>query len=200
MRQVERSAPVLEILKVPNIWILMLFNVFIGLFFRGVELFLPTFLTKNRGFSGQAAAVTNSFVLLVGVLGQIVGGRASDRYGPTKVITAASVGILTSMLFLLMLHLGMVGVTIFIILYGIALYGHQPAMTALLGRVAPNNLMGTAYGVMFFFAFGLGSISTSIAGYLADTFSLYIAFWIMALFAGGILIIALLIPKYIMEG
>jgi len=53
---------------------------------------------------------------------------------------------------------------------------------------------------MFFFAFGLGSVSTSIAGYLADTFSLEVAFWIMALFAGGILLIALLIPRYVKDG
>jgi MFS family permease len=59
--------------------------------------------------------------------------------------------------------------------------------------------MGTAYGVMFFFAFGLGSVSTSIAGYLADKFSLEVAFWIMALFAGGILLIALLIPRYVRD-
>ena len=197
-RSGEKSAPVLEILRVPNIWILMLFNVFVGLFFRGVELFLPAFLSSNRGFSGQEAAVANSIVLLVGVFGQLVGGRASDRYGPSRVVIVASVGILASMLFLLM-PLGFLGVAAFILVYGVALFGHQPAMTALLGRVAPRSLMGTAYGVMFFFAFGLGSVSTSIAGYLADTFSLEVAFWILALFAGGILLIALLIPRYVRD-
>jgi hypothetical protein len=39
-------------------------------------------------------------------------------------------------------------------------------------------MMGLAYGVMFFSAFGVGSISTSITGWLADTYSLTAAFWV----------------------
>jgi MFS family permease len=189
--------PLISVLKVPNIWILLLYNVFIGLFFRGVELFTPTFLTVVKGFSGQLAAIANSLILLFGVLGQLVGGWAADKYDPSRVIIAASVGILASMLFLLLFPIGSMGVMLFIVIYGVALFGHQPAMTTLLGRVSPRNLMGMAYGVMFFFTFGLGSVSTTIVGYLADAFNLEVAFWVMTLFSVIILIIALTIPKII---
>ena len=47
----------------------------------------------------------------------------------------------------------------------------------LLGRVSPPSLMGAAYPGMFFFAFGLGSASAAIAGYIADSFSLEASFW-----------------------
>jgi MFS family permease len=101
------------------------------------------------------------------------------------------------MLILLLVPSPYVGVPLFVVLYGISLYGHQPAMTALLGRVSPPSLMGAAYGVMFFFAFGLGSASAAIAGYIADSFSLEASFWIMALFASMALVISLIIPRVI---
>ena len=58
------------------------------------------------------------------------------------------------------------------------MFGHQPTVTNLVSRLSPRNMMGLAYGVMFFSAFGVGSISTSITGWLADTYSLTAAFWV----------------------
>ncbi len=185
----------LEILRVPNLWLLLLFNVLVGLYYRGIELFFPTFLSLTKGFSGQLAAVSNSLVLSFGVVGQIIGGRTADAYGSTRVLLAASFGVLASLLFMLMLPLNIFGVVLFIVLYGVAYFGHQPAMTALVGVVSPKNLSGMAYGFMFFFAFGLGSISTTIAGYLADAISFEIAFWFMALISLVALIVAIAIQR-----
>lgn len=192
----ERVSP-FKILKVPNLWVIILFNVVLGLFQRGVELFFPAFISADRGFSGQSAAIANSVLLFFGVVGQLVGGKAADRYSSERVVIFASAGMVASMLILLLVPSPYIGVPLFVVLYGISLYGHQPAMTALLGRVSPPSLMGAAYGVMFFFAFGLGSASAAIAGYIADSFSLEASFWIMALFASMALVISLIIPRVI---
>jgi MFS family permease len=56
-------------------------------------------------------------------------------------------------------------------------------MTSLMGAVSPRDLRGTAYGIMFFFTFGLGSVSTTIVGYLAERYNLELAFWFMAIIA-----------------
>ena len=189
----------LRILRVPNLWVIILFNVVLGLFQRGVELFFPAFISTDRGFSGQLAALANSALLLFGVVGQLVGGKAADRYSSQRVVIYASAGMVASMLILLLVPSPHLGVPLFVILYGVSLYGHQPAMTALLGRVSPPSLMGAAYGVMFFFAFGLGSASAAIAGYIADSFSLEASFWIMALFASVALGISLIIPRVIRQ-
>ncbi len=187
--------PLTRVLAIPNLWIIILFNVIIGLFYRGVELFFPTFLTAERGFSGGMAAVANSFVLLFGVVGQLAAGWAADRYGSVRIVILASAGMVVSMLSLLMLPVEGVGVVLFIVLFGLSYFGHQPAMTALLGSISPRSLMGTAYGLMFFFAFGLGSVSATIAGYIADNFSMGLAFWILTSFAAADLTIALVLPK-----
>lgn len=186
-----------RVLTVPNIWIIIIFNVVIGLYYRGVELFFPTFLSAERGFPGQLAAVANSIVLFFGVLGQLAAGWAADRYGSVRVVIIASAGMVASMLLLLMFPIRSVGVALFITVFGLAYFGHQPAMTALLGSVSPRDMMGAAYGLMFFFAFGLGSVSTTVAGYITDAFDLEMAFWILTLFSVMTLVIALVIPKVV---
>jgi len=192
---IREKVSLLEIFKVPSLWILVFYNMIGGLLFRGVELFFPTFLSVNRGFSGQLAALSYSLIIFFGVTGQLLGGRAADRYGSSKVIIVSSLAVVTSILFLLLLPLNIIGVIIFIIFYGLAFFSHQPAMNALIGIVSPKKLAGMAYGVMFFFAFGLGSVSTTIAGYLADAFNLEVAFWSMALFSIMAFIVSLAIPR-----
>lgn len=196
---VRKRVPITQVLAIPNLWVIVVFNIVIGLFQRGVELFFPTFLSENRGFSGQLAAMANSVVLLFGVVGQLLAGWASDKYSSSGVVILASFGMVASMLCLLLLPFGGVGVSLFVITYGIGYFGHQPAMTALLGSISPRSAMGTAYGLMFFFAFGLGSVSTAVAGYLADAFNMDTAFWILTLFAFMALVIALVIPRVIQK-
>jgi FSR family fosmidomycin resistance protein-like MFS transporter len=186
----------LEILKVPGLWVLIIYNIIIGLFQRGVELFFPTFLTLERGFTGQLAAFFASALLFFGAPGQLFGGWAADRYSPRRFIIVASAGMVVSMLSLLMIP-STYGVIGFLLFYGIFFFGHQPTMTTLMSSVTPGSLMGMAYGIMFFFAFGLGSVSTTIAGYLADNFSLEAVFWVMGLFSFMAFIISVLITKVI---
>ena len=194
-QQAERT-PLVEVLRVPGFWVLILYNVVIGLFQRGVELFFPTFLVLERGFTGQHAALYASVLLFFGAPGQLFGGWAADKYTPRKFLVVASAGIVASMLSLLLVPsaLGAVG---FLFIYGVFFFGHQPTMTTLLSSITPSALMGMAYGVMFFFAFGLGSVSTTIAGYLADNFSLEAVFWIMGLFALVTFGISLVITRVI---
>ena len=189
----EKTSP-LAVFRVPFLWLLFLFNVFIGLYFRGVELFFPTFLSLNRGLSGELAAISNSIVLFFGVIGQYVGGKAADRYGSTKVVVTAAAGILASMLILLA-PLGIASIALFIVLFGLSYFGHQPAMTAIVGSVVPRNLSGTAFGVMFFFAFGLGSLSAAMAGYLADIYDLTTSFWALTLFSMLTFIVSIAITR-----
>jgi MFS family permease len=84
-------------------------------------------------------------------------------------------------------------VPLFIILYGISMFGHQPTVTNMVSMLSPRNMMGLAYGVMFFSAFGIGSLSTSVIGWVADTYSLTTAFWANAATSVILLVIALII-------
>jgi len=167
----------MEFLRTPGLWLILLYNVIVGFLFRSVDLFFPSFLSLERNYTGGIAAVANSMILFFGVLGQLLGGRGSDRLGQTRTLLAATAGMVVSLVLLMVLPTSTVGVVLFIVLYGVSMFGHQPTVTSLVSKLSPRNLMGLAYGVMFFAAFGLGSLSTTVTGYLADTYSLTVAFW-----------------------
>jgi ACS family hexuronate transporter-like MFS transporter len=174
------SQSYLEFIKTPGLWIILIYNVFVGFLFRSVDLFFPSFLSAEKGYTGGLAAIANSGILLLGVAGQLMGGMGSDRLGQTKTLLIASAGMALSLVLLMVLPTGTLGVALFILLYGVSMFGHQPTVTSMVSRLSPRHMMGLAYGVMFFSAFGVGSLSTTVTGYLADKYSLTAAFWLNA--------------------
>jgi ACS family hexuronate transporter-like MFS transporter len=187
------SQSYLEFVKTPGLWIILLYNVFVGFLFRSVDLFFPSFLSVEKGYTGGLAAVANSAILLLGVAGQLLGGMGSDRLGQTKTLLVASAGMALSLVLLMVLPTGTLGVALFIVLYGVSMFGHQPTVTSMVSRLSPRRMMGLAYGVMFFSAFGVGSLSTTVTGYLADKYSLTTAFWLNAGVGAALLAVSVLI-------
>jgi len=187
------SQSYLEFIKTPGLWMILLYNVFVGFLFRSVDLFFPSFLSVEKGYTGGLAAVANSGILLFGVAGQLLGGMGSDRLGQTKTLLIASVGMALSLMLLMVLPTGTLGVALFIVLYGVSMFGHQPTVTSMVSRLSPRHMMGLAYGVMFFSAFGVGSLSTTVTGYLADKYSLTTAFWLNAGVGAALLAVSVLI-------
>ena len=168
----------LEYLRTPGLWIVLVYNCMVGYLFRSVDMFFPTFLTVERGVTGQLAAVANSAILLFGVGGQLIGGRGSDKYGQTRTLVAVTAGMVVSLFGLMLLPGSNLGVMFFIVGYGLSMFGHQPTVTSLVSKISPRHMMGLSYGVMFFSAFGVGSLSTTVTGYLADSVGLSAAFWL----------------------
>jgi MFS family permease len=116
-------------------------------------------------------------------------------FGSRKVLIATSAGVLFGLLSLQFLPFHFLAITMFLILYGISFYGHQPALNSLTGAVSPERMRGTAYGVFFFTSFGIGSISQSLAGFLADTYGLGAAFQLLTIFALVALALSFFLPK-----
>ncbi len=187
------SQSYLEFIKSPGLWVILIYNVFVGFLFRSVDLFFPSFLSAEKGYTGGLAAVANSAILLLGVAGQLLGGMGSDRLGQTKTLLIASAGMALSLMLLMVLPTGTLGVALFIVLYGVSMFGHQPTVTSMVSRLSPRHMMGLAYGVMFFSAFGVGSLSTTVTGYLADRYSMTAAFWLNAGVGVALLAVSVLI-------
>jgi MFS family permease len=191
----ERRLAIAEFLRLPGFWQILLFNALVGFIFRGVEVFFPTFLSLGRGYTGELAAASNSLILAFGTAGQLIGGRGSDRVGPTKIILLAASGILCSLLILLLAPTDLFFVTAFALIYGISVFAHQPSMTLLVSRVTPLHLMGLSFGVMFFFSFGLGSVAAVVCGWLTDAYGVEAAFRLNAVVAAALLAVTLLIYR-----
>jgi predicted MFS family arabinose efflux permease len=191
----EKSGTIVDALKIRELWVLLIFNVAIGLFMKGVELFFPTYLEENRGIDSMWASIAYTMVLAAGVLGQWVGGKAADKFGSKRVLMATSFGVCVSLFSLVFLPAYNVGIIVFIVFYGISFYAHQPALNALTGFLSPPNQRGAVYGVFFFTSFGVGSLSQVMAGYIADTYGFDAAFYMLTAFALIALILSFKIPE-----
>ncbi|MEM3699621.1 MAG: MFS transporter [Candidatus Bathyarchaeia archaeon] len=190
-----RGGTILDALKIRELWMLLIFNIAIGLFMKGVELFFPTYLEENRGIDSMWASIAYTLLLAAGVPGQWIGGKAADKVGSKKVLMATSAGVCISLFSLLFLPTYNIGVAIFIIFYGFSFYAHQPALNSLTGLLSPQNQRGAVYGVFFFTSFGIGSLSQVMAGYIADTYGFDAAFYMLTVFALLALILSFKIPK-----
>lgn len=183
------------VFKIPELWIILVFNVTIGLFMKGVEYFFPTYLIEAKGINPMWASIAFTLILASGVPAQWFGGKTADLFGSKKVLIATSLGVVISLFTLQFFPISLLGVASFIALYGISFYAHQPALNSLTGLLSPENMRGTVYGVFFFTSFGIGSISQSIAGYCADSYGLESAFYLLTIFALAALVISLMLPK-----
>ena len=183
-----------DALKIRDLWMLLVFNVAIGLFMKGIELFFPIYLKENRGIDPMWASIAYTLLLASGVPGQWIGGVSAGRFGSKKVLMATSAGVCLSLISLLFLPIHMVGVSLFIVVYGIAFYAHQPALNSLTGFLAPQGQRGLVFGVFFFTSFGIGSVSQVITGYVGDFYGLDTAFSVLTVFALCALLLSFMLP------
>lgn len=186
---------IIDVFKIRELWVLLVFNVMIGLFMKSVELFFPTYLTDNRSINAEWAAVAYTLLLAAGVPGQWIGGRTADRIGSRGVLIVTSAGISVGFLALLFIPVYLVGVAVFILLYGLFFYAHQPALNSLAGFLSPEKQRGAVYGVFFFTNFGVGALSQPLAGYLADVYGLDVTFYMLTTFALAALVLSFWLPR-----
>ena len=103
-------------------------------------------------------------------------------------------GICISLVSLLFFPIPLVGIAIFVLVYGLFFNAHQPALTAITGLCSPEEQRGAVFGIFFFTSFGLGSFSQVISGYIGDLYGLDWTFYLLTSFAAIALLLSLRIP------
>jgi len=185
----------LVVLKNPGLRSLLIYNMAVGLYFRGTELFFPTFLVNDRYFSLELAGLAATSILAAGILGQWLGGKGAKKYGSKRTIIASSIGVLASLLLLQVVRDPTVSAITFVALYGVSVYTAQPASNSITGYITPEDVRGIVFGIMFFAAFGLGSVSSSLGGFVADRYGLGAVFYLMGFFSLLSLLATFAIPS-----
>jgi MFS family permease len=160
-----------------------------GVVYRGAITFLPThledFVDKDLG----AAFVT--VALLMGAVGQIIGGALSqrvrlERLAPVLAALAVPALVLTGAVSGALL---VVVASVFIFFY----FMNQPVFTGLIADYAPAGALGRSYGVSFFAGFGLGGTGGVIAGALVDRWDTGAAFLGLSAFMAVTLLLSVVI-------
>jgi MFS family permease len=153
-----------------------------GLFYRGVLTFLPDLLEGLPGFEPIAlSAVVPGLdgggrtlnperyfyagLLLVGVAGQYVGGKLTDRLPPEYGIAAVfAVLAVLALAFLPVAALGIAPLLVFGALFGITLFTAQPLYQAAVADHTPAGTRGLSYGYTYLGGFGVGALGGGLAG------------------------------------
>ncbi len=157
----------------------------LGLSYRGVVTFLPSYMGEQVRFAflGDDAVTVGGFVatvaLLSGAVGQYLAGRLVDRY-PAEHLYLIAIAVAGVFVLLMSQTTGivLVGAAVVFALFNFAT---QPIQNYLLSHYVPSRLQGAGFGIHFFVVFGVGSAAAAVSGYIADELGLAAVFYAMAL-------------------
>jgi len=125
---------------------------------------LPTHIGL-KGYGDLGAAMT-TVALLMGALGQYVGGSLTQRYPLERLAAILPVLVVPALVLMgttqeALLVVAAAGFVMFS-------FGGQPVFTSLIADYTPGHLLGRSYGISFFASFGLASFGSTYAGFFAD--------------------------------
>ena len=160
----------------------------------GLLVFLPVYLAYEQGYSPLAVGMCMTVLQVAGLIAGPIAGHLSDRIGRQKVV-------LSSMLLSGVTIIGMVFAgqsflfIVFVALVGFFLYAMRPVMQAWAIENTPKHLAGTGVGLQFTILAIGGSIAPATFGLIADTWTVYAAFYFLAgtIIAANLLV--LLVPN-----
>jgi MFS family permease len=160
-----------------------------GLYYRGVLTFLPELL---RGV--EALAPVDFFgrtfesgdylyvgLLMVGILGQLVAGKLTDRYRPEYgILVGFGALAVVAVLFWPVAAAGLAPLLAIAAVLGFFLFFVQPFYQASIAEYTPPGKRGLSYGFTYLAVFGVGALGAVIAGALLTYFSADQLFLVLA--------------------
>nr|WP_254531082.1 MFS transporter [Natrinema gelatinilyticum] len=180
-----------------------------GLYYRGMLTFLPElldgFLTSHLGPvdlqsiipASQAAADFDLAkylyvgLLTIGIGGQYIGGRLSDRIRPERGVAAMLVTLaLLALVFVPAARASLETLLAVSVGLGFALFAMQPLVQATIAKYSPPDARGLSFGYTYLGIFGVGSLGATVAGWILTYASVDILFVVLAGFAGGACLLA----------
>jgi len=167
-----------------------------GIAHHGVFNFLPYYFSERveLGFNPVSeGGLLTGFVLALGILGQLFGGRVGSRY-PRKSLLVLVVGLNIPFLLLMTFSWG-TPLIIFACMMGAVNFMFQPISNSLIADVSPVQGRGLIYGISFALSFGVGSLSGIICGYIGDYLQINMIFTAMAIILIPATIFAWLLKK-----
>jgi len=154
-----------------------------GLFYRGTLTFLPDVLggylppiTDYVRLFEPGSPLAEEFdlasflyagLLTVGIGGQYVGGKLTDRITPTAGLTGVFAGLaVVAVLFVPAARAGLGPLVAVSVVLGFLLFAIQPLYQATIADYSPPGDRGLSYGYTYLTNFGVGAAGAAVAGVL----------------------------------
>ncbi|AGB37074.1 MFS transporter [Natronococcus occultus] len=158
---------------------------------NALSAFFPLFLTSEKGVSSGVASILYS-ILFIASISQTATGDISDRRDSISVAFALFALMFVAILSLIIVDslLTLVAITV---LAGIGFHGFRPVRDSYLMDVIPENVGGSAFGMIRTGMTGVGALSPAIVGYISDDAGFVAAFLSIAgiILIGAVLLVFL---------
>ncbi|XVH33624.1 MFS transporter (plasmid) [Haloferacaceae archaeon DSL9] len=167
---------------------------FEGLFYRGMLTYLPEILQGLPAMTGiELSAGLQGIepgdyiyvgLLVIGMAGQYVGGKLTDRVRAERGLLAIF-GILATLalFFIPVASMGLAPLVALCAVLGFFLFAIQPFYQEAVAIYTPEESRGLSYGYTYLGEFGLGSGSIALGGFVLGSYSLSVFFAMLAGFA-----------------
>ncbi|MXV64522.1 MFS transporter [Natronorubrum sp. JWXQ-INN-674] len=167
---------------------------FEGLYYRGMLTYLPEILHGLEAMDGLAVPAGLEGIepadyiyvglLVVGMAGQYVGGKLTDRLDPARGMAGIfGVLVVLALAFVPVTGMGLVAIATLCGVFGFFLFAIQPFYQNAVAVYTPADSRGLSYGYTYLGEFGLGSASIAIGGFVLGGASLATFFVVIASFA-----------------
>ncbi|WP_254768490.1 MFS transporter [Salinilacihabitans rarus] len=165
-----------------------------GLYYRGVLTFLPDVLAdvprlgavELAGREFESGQYVYSGLLLLGGLGQYVGGRVVDRVRAERALVGAY-GLLAALAlaFVPAATAGLVPLAVVAGLLGLAVFGVSPINQEVVSAYTAADVRGLSFGYTYAALFGVGALGATLAGIVLTYATPTVLFAVLAAFAGA---------------
>lgn len=159
-----------------------------GFVYRGVLTFMPAWINQANGADLVQAGAVTSAALLLGIGGQLFGGRMYKRFNREILLFALLVAVIP-----FLWGTGHLSWPLLAFAAGVFFFFHfasQPVVNGLVAQYTRSGRRSMGYGFSFFLSFGAGSFSASAAGYVADHFGMPHLFTFLCGFAALLAIVS----------
>ena len=148
----------------------------------GIQVWMPTFLSRTRGYTLESAnLIFGAIVVVDGILASLIGGWLGDRLLPRMkgsyyFVSAVSMGLGVPVMIVALFFQGPIMIPAIAVAAFLLLINTSPLNTALVNAVG-SHIRATAIAVNIFIFHLLGDVpSPTLMGYVADRRSLQAAF------------------------
>lgn len=163
-----------------------------GLYYRGTFTFLPDILAGLPMFAPlelggrvfEPSQYVYSGLLMLGGVGQFVGGKLVDRYTAEYVLVANfAILVAIALVFIPAADAGLVPLLVVSGLLGFFVFLEAPVNQEVISKHVPADLRGLSFGWTYIAVFGVGAIGSALAGYVLSRWTPTALFVILAGFA-----------------
>lgn len=164
---------------------------------RGLDIVAPFMLLYLRGplrISEGTTALLYALLLVGAVVGPLLAGWLSDRYGRRRTLVAYYALSAAGILAFLAAGSNLVLLVPLLLPFGTAVFSESPVLQAFLADRASGPIRDVAFSVYFTFAFGIGAFWALVVGNVAAAWGYPAAFVVMAASYLGAGILVGLVP------